>query len=471
MTDPPSPSPPIDLLRGHPRTSLLPVSPLLTATTSTLTSPLPTDSYAASRHPLHYGPDLGNWDVRVEIAGWVREMYGLDKAEEIAAERVCLTSGASYALGEVLRQCTSPVTGYTRRAFVVTPTYYLVGRVLEDAGFADKMTAVRSLPGGTIDFGFLEKELERLEKISPEVSLEEGLRPYLRPGVKMDAKRIYRHILYCVPTYSNPTGETFSLATRHRLLSLARKYDILIVSDDVYDFLGNVGDGSAVDGEGRLLPRLVTLDARDCDKTGAGNTVSNCSFSKLLGPGLRCGWIESATGKIARIVGEGGANHSGGAPSHFASTLLLPLLRPSLTPPQTRLITPLIHRFRLAYTSTSHTALRAIRTHLPPSTRISGGKGGFFIWLEFPPEIDARGVVKVAREMENGVIVGSGDMSECMGGDRNWCNWGRSCVRISVAYQDEEGVEEGVRRLGEAVRRWRENPIQGEVETGVVKEE
>lgn len=121
--------------------------------------------------------------------------------------------------------------------------------------------------------------------------------------------------MYCVPTYSNPTGESWDLETRRKVVEIARKWDMLVISDDVYDFLGNDGDTSALTPDKKLLPRLVTLDHEIGKEQGiegdeAGYTISNCSFSKLLGPGLRCGWIESATGVLAKQLGECGATCS-----------------------------------------------------------------------------------------------------------------------------------------------------------------
>jgi len=199
---------------------------------------------------------------------------------------------------------TSPGSGYTKRAFIISPTYFLASRTFEDAGFADKMIAIKSTKT-SIDFDALLQHLQEVEKETPDVSLEEGLKPVLRSGAKKEQKRIYKYVMYGVPTYSNPTGETWDLETRSRVVDIAREWDILVITDDVYDLLSND------DQKGPIYPRLVTLDAGTLQSpTSTGNTLSNSSFSKLIGPGLRVGWLESATSVLAKQLGDGGANHS-----------------------------------------------------------------------------------------------------------------------------------------------------------------
>lgn len=93
-----------------------------------------------------------------------------------------------------------------------------------------------------------------------------------------------------------------SLGHREQLVRLARKYDALLVTDDVYDFLqwSPTPGGKLAAPEHACLPRLVDvdryLDGGPIDEWG--HTISNGSFSKLLGPGLRTGWAE-ASEKVA----------------------------------------------------------------------------------------------------------------------------------------------------------------------------
>jgi aspartate/methionine/tyrosine aminotransferase len=72
---------------------------------------------------------MGNRDMRAEIGKWTTERYGLNQA--IGPERINLTPGASYGLMNTLQLCTSPGTGYTKQAFIVSPTYFLAASIFE----------------------------------------------------------------------------------------------------------------------------------------------------------------------------------------------------------------------------------------------------------------------------------------------------------------------------------------------------
>lgn len=113
-------------------------------------------------------------------------------------------------------------------------------------------------------------------------------------------RKVYRHIIYAVPNFSNPSSKIMTLRRRHQLVETARKHDALIITDDVYDKL----QWPAVKGSCRfnmkhaILPRIVDIDrffnlrSNGDSGDGFGNTVSNGSFSKIAGPGCRTGWAE-----------------------------------------------------------------------------------------------------------------------------------------------------------------------------------
>jgi DNA-binding transcriptional MocR family regulator len=102
-----------------------------------------------------------------------------------------------------------------------------------------------------------------------------------------------------------------SLRRRKELVSLAREYDALVITDDVYDFLQWPSDLSSqsMSLEKAVLPRIVDVDryldggAERDGADGFGNAVSNGSFSKICGPGLRTGWCEG-TAKLAYGVSQ-----------------------------------------------------------------------------------------------------------------------------------------------------------------------
>ncbi|KAF3077960.1 hypothetical protein TWF706_004891 [Orbilia oligospora] len=437
----------IDFMRGHPSTSLLATSEMLAAANAVLgSSELPQDSFDKDRHPLHYGPDLGNISFRCEIGIWSAARYGLNAPTD--PEMINLTSGASNGLSKALELFTNPIGGYTRRAFILTPVYFLACPVFQDSGFANLLTAISLTSCGTsLDFPTLISQLE--SSSSPQTtSLEEATSPLK----SLVSKPLYRHVLYCVPTFSNPTGTTLSLESRTQLVKLAREHDMLLITDDVYDFLDY--QNSPNQPHKTAIKRLVDIDRELGVKADEkGHTLSNCSFSKILGPGVRCGWVEGATSVLAQAMGKSGANHSGGAPCQLSSTIIHRLLLE--TDGKKRVIDDVIGNICVAYKRRAELLKKLIKEHWPEGTEVQGGEGGYFVWVKLPEGYDARDAAKVA--LERGVRVGEGDGFEVPivkgVGEANVMGWGGRYLRLSVSYLEEDTIAQGIKVLGEAMRK------------------
>lgn len=275
--------PPINILRGWPHPTLLPTPLITSAAAHTLSSP------STSTPALSYGPDAGHPPARAAIASWLSESYS-PASGPVSAERICITGGASQNLGNLLASYTDAER--TLAVWVVAPAYFLAFGIFEDAGFGGKMRAVGE-DGEGVDVGALERGMEGVEREAGAAG-----RGRAREG---RARKVYRHVVYCVPTFANPSSRTMTLRRRRELVRVARRFDALVVADDVYDFLRwSVDEGGEGEGEG-CLPRLVDVD-REIDggaeregADGFGNAVSNGSFSKIAGPGVRCGWVEGTS--------------------------------------------------------------------------------------------------------------------------------------------------------------------------------
>ena len=197
---------------------------------------------------------------------------------------------------------------YTRNIWIVAPAYFLAFRIFEDAGFADKIRAVPEGEQG-LDIEVLRREIRKSEDSAQKKGLE---KPRYKP--ERSRAKVYKHIIYCVPTFANPSSRTMTLGRRRDLVKLAREFDALVVSDDVYDFLQWPADTSASHQDLETmktahLPRLVDID-REIDggaeregADGFGNATSNGSFTKIAGPGIRVGWVEG-TEKFAYGVSQ-----------------------------------------------------------------------------------------------------------------------------------------------------------------------
>jgi DNA-binding transcriptional MocR family regulator len=272
---------------GWPSPRLFPAKQLANATASCLNNP------EIAKSALIYGPDLGYASLRDAVADWLSSFY-LPPSGKIPAERIAVTRGASQNLASILQVFSDPNT--TKRIWMVEPTYFLACTIFQDAGFAGQLREVPENEHG-IDISFLRTALEKFEGEGPEDPKSIRTKPAEQYG------KIFRHILYLTPTFSNPSPKTYSKSIRQELLALARRYDILLISDDVYDFLmwSAENSQSSVAKIAPIPPRLVDLDRATCVSDAWGNSISNGSFSKIVAPGVRVGWAEASTKIILRL--------------------------------------------------------------------------------------------------------------------------------------------------------------------------
>ncbi|RPA74646.1 PLP-dependent transferase [Ascobolus immersus RN42] len=379
----------INLLVGHPSARLFPLTTLEQHFSRTLLNPPPL--HERDRHILTYGPDQGQYTVRRSLSNYLRAVYDIQgEWTEEETENLIVTGGASSTLGEVLKRCTDEKT----HTIVVEPTYFLVGGILEDAGFSIDGNE----KGGQKVFGvpWLSEEADlagSVETLVQSLTNTDSLPPryQAKPTSRLlprayptapPPRRLYDFILYLTPTFSNPTGLT--------------------------------------------PPPSFSLDS-------------------ILGPGLRVGWLEGPSPDLVAQVAQSGVIKSGGSMGHFNSTVIRQMLM------KRAVDVPVLSQLMMTYKLRAGALERAVARNLPRGSTLLGGKGGYFFYLGIGSEsdnVDADEITTLARE--EGVIVLPG--SACMLGGRNGGRW----VRLAVCYEEEKRIVEGVERLGRVVRRWYE---------------
>ncbi len=227
-------------------------------------------------------------------------------------------------------------------------------------------------------------------------------------------------LIYTIPNFHNPTGTCLSSARRRQLIVLADRYNVPILEDD---FVGDLRY------EGHSQPSLKALDP-------GGQVIYVSTFSKMLMPGLRVGFIV-ADGPVYDSL----LNFK--RLSDLAtSTLIQRALDAYVTVGRYQAY---LHRSCQTFRKRRDAMLDAIDRHLPPDVSFDAPKGGLFIWLRLPESLAASELLPVA--CKEGVSFAPGNFFFTDGLS------GREWIRLNFASQPVEDIEEGVRRLGVAVRR------------------
>ena len=227
-------------------------------------------------------------------------------------------------------------------------------------------------------------------------------------------------LIYVVPDFANPTGETLDLNARRHLLDLADGTGTLIVEDAAY---------SQLRYDGIDLPSVLALDSQRAGGIDAARTIYAGTFSKTLAPGLRVGWLVGPRPLIDKLVliKQAGDLHSGTldqavtcdvANSSFAQRL--PVLRAT-------------------YAERRDAMLAALADFAPPDTSWTKPEGGLFVWVTLPRCIDTRAMLPRAVE--------DAKVAYVPGAAFFFDGQGQNSLRLSFSLADVVKIREGVRRL------------------------
>ena len=336
---------------------------------------------------LNYGFPQGDGRFRWALAAFLSRGYGT----EVQPQQLMVTAGASQALNLLCTLFTRP--GDT--VFVEEPSYFLALRILQ--------------------------EDHRLNAV-PIPSDEHGLS---LPAVEEALTRHRPVFLYTIPTYQNPTGRTLSHSRRQQLLALAEDHDFLIVADEVYHLL---------DFGSPPPPPFAAY-------TDSGKVLSLGSFSKILAPGLRLGWVQT-TPQRARAFAASGLVDSGGGLNQFTSSLV----RVALEGGGQR---DYLDGLRRAYRLRVEAMDAALHRHIGGRATWTVPAGGFFFWLTCADQFDTTELLKAAAGAKVGFLPGRRCSS--VGG------LGHS-LRLCFAHYGIPEIEEGIRRLGQLFDRFQNTP-------------
>jgi DNA-binding transcriptional MocR family regulator len=215
-----------------------------------------------------------------------------------------------------------------------------------------------------------------------------------------------------------------SLDRRRALVDAAGGRGIPIIEDDPYLRLRY---------EGAALPTLLELDARSRSRAGSrspANVIYLSTFSKILAPGLRLGWVIGPAALIAQLVKakQGADLHT----SSFTQRLVCEIAR-------TGFLEKHIDRLRQAYATRRDAMLDAIADSFPSGVRYTRPSGGLFIWVTLPEAIEARDVLRDA--IAHKVVFIPGESFHADGG-------GANTLRLNFTHSAPEQIREGIARLG-----------------------
>ena len=382
----------ISLAGGLPDTSTFPPE-----TFAAVTARIAEESCAKA---LQYGPTEGLEETKDCIA----EVMAAEGMRADPADMV-VTTGGQQVIDLVTKTLIDPGDVIVAEG----PTYPGAVPVFH-AYQADVVQIDMDADGMRVDL--LEETLDRLDR--------EGRRP---------------KFIYTVPSFQNPAGVTMSLPRRRRLVEVAAERELLVLEDNPYGLLRY---------EGEPLPPLYSLD-------GGVYVMYLGTFSKILSPGIRLGWVVAPPPVLDKI--NLGKQEADLCTSTLSQLMVQAYFEQCDWRDYVASLTEIYRRRR-------DTMLDALAEHFPPQAEWTRPRGGLFIWATLPDFIDTDDLL--ARALRDNVAFVPGRAAYLDGR-------GHNAMRLNFSGSDEDDIREGIRRIGEVVKEQVElyGTLTGEIKAAV----
>ena len=333
---------------------------------------------------MQYGPTSGLPQLLKSLTLFL-EKKGLPVSEN----KLMITTGSLQGINILAKTFVNP--GDT----IITENPCFIGAVSAFNSYEANIVSVPLTDGG-MDVDKLEEVLDNLEE---------------KPK-----------FVYLTPNFHNPAGTLYSAKTKHRLIELLDGRGIPIIEDDVYsDLYFNEEDKEDLRTFKEINPKGI-----DICYTG--------SFSKIIGPGLRLGWmlVPEAIYQKCELIKQAIDACSPSFTQVIADKFL-----------QSGMAENYIEKVRIEYKKRAEAMATALNELLPEEVTFIAPRGGFYIWLQLPEGVDSTEILQIA--IEKGVVFVSGKTFDPHGVKNNF-------IRLSYCNTSVEKINEGIPIVVSAIK-------------------
>lgn len=224
--------------------------------------------------------------------------------------------------------------------------------------------------------------------------------------------------IYVIPDFQNPSGKTWSVEKRKKLIELGNKYDVVIIEDNPYGELRF---------EGELLPAIKHYDTE-------GRVVYLGTFSKIMCPGFRLGWVGASPEIVNKYtLIKQGADLQASTISQMEVAMFLKEYN----------IEEHIEKIKEVYKRRRDLMIKVMKEEFPEEVKYTYPEGGLFTWVTFPDHINTRDLAVKALEKKVAFVPGGSFYAN--GGHEN-------SMRLNYSAMQDDKIVEGMKRLAEVIK-------------------